>query len=396
MGVKEILESWPRPDALIDVAKERDLTSEELLALKSVSFYGPIRLLGEAKGEEEHDKEGYIQTGYNILRELDEGEDALKSVLSVEDKVWTINKFAYLVGEVVRMNGNGNKLDDLIEGGEFRSVTQRLVDGAADERARVFVEQFGNGAVLRDLHSYDRDVRESIDYCTKSMAGGMIRFLERGAIQTTEQLFDYCFHVAGRIGSGLLTKLVELKDNVQLNDELAERFGEFLQITNISKNVRTDYEEGRVFFPAEFRTGVSHEYLMDGKGSDAQEARAHSLDKVLGLAEENFIPSIRYVSSIPNHLSGYKAFCLVPLITAKKTIDHERESGADAVFAGDPEATKIPYGIAPIMKFSCEIATREGGRYANRFLESFGNEPERFPFDPEGLRSWADGMGRFC
>src|SRR3989344_393433 len=386
MGLEEL--KWPRPEELIKIASERDLTSEELLAEKSASFFAPVRMLSIAKGSNEYPKEVYVRTGYNILRELDEFEDASRSV-SIGDKTWAIGRFTFVIGEVARLNGHKKGIENIIRGDDFQSVTKRMVAGAADERARVFIEQFGRGHVLRDLYEIGKEengkkIQEAIADCTRSMAFGMTTFLEKGPIQTEEQLENYCFQVAGRIGSGLLNKLVEYRDvdknglPVKLDDGLAEKLGEFLQLTNISKNIHSDYKEGREFLPNDWRTrDVSFNYMVEGKGVVAQDSRRKMLEKILNLAERNFGDSVRYLTSIPNELSGYKVFCLIPLITAQKTIENMKAPGAaERVFKGEPDAVKIPYGIKGIIDFSYNIAKFDNGNRTNEWLDKYACNPQ--------------------
>lgn len=399
MALEKVVLYWPKPQDLIAKANRgEDLTSDELLALKSVSFYAPIKLLEIARGNNEKPKEFYVRTGYNILRELDECEDASSQILIIEDKKWIIDRLSFTIGEVVRKDPNGAKgIEEIIRGDEFRSVTQKLIKGAVDERAKIFVEQFGKGTVLRELYEIGKgqngkDIKEAIDYCVKSMADGMTVFLEKGPIETVSQLHNYCYQVAGRIGSGFLNKLVKLEDGIQLSDELAEKFGEFLQLTNIAKNIRSDYNEGRRFFPREYRRrDVSYENMMDGKGLDSQEARKKMLEKVLNLAESNFSPSVKYIQSIPQELSGYKSFCLIPLIMAKRTIETMREAEAERVFKGEEEAIKIPhFDTFNIIDFAYGIAKYQEGINANNWLEEFRKDYKQFSFKPGEYEQWAD------
>ncbi|MBI2448885.1 squalene/phytoene synthase family protein, partial [Candidatus Pacearchaeota archaeon] len=330
---------WPSPDECLDIVKKggRDLTSDELLAEKSRSFYRPIRILHYANGDDEFDKRFVVTIAYNIMRELDEAEDASNKTLSIEDKVWAIQRFSYVVGDVVRRDPNGKGIEFIINGSDFQTVTQKLIQGASDEYAKVFVEQFGKGIVLKDLYNLGKEqdgksMKEAIDYCTKSMATGMITFLERGPIETVNQLHNYCYWIAGRIGSGLLNKLLELKDKVKLDDNLAERFGKFLQLINITKNVRSDYTEGRRFFPGELIHGsISYEYMMDGKGLDAQHRRKEVFDNMVKFIEDNVGASINYIKSIPAKKSGYKAFCYFCFLLGQMTLQNMKEAGADRV-----------------------------------------------------------------
>ncbi|MDO8508117.1 MAG: squalene/phytoene synthase family protein [Nanoarchaeota archaeon] len=391
---------WPRPYEIIQKSQRGEtLTSDDLLAVKSVSFYSPIKLLGISRGKNESDKEIHVRTTYNLLRELDESEDA-PDTLSNNDKVWVINRLSYLIGEVVRRDpAHSGGIEDLINGEDLQSVTKKLVDNAIDDKARVFVEHFGKGIVLRDLYEIGkepkgREIRESIDYCVKSMADGMTRFLERGPIQTKEQLHDYCFHVAGRIGSGFLNRLIEYKDPVKgkiirLNDNLAQKFGEYLQLTNISKNIRTDFKENRRFFPREFiPKEVSYEYMMDGKGVDAESARQKVLNDVLLLAENNFDSSVEYIKSIPQSLSGYRAFCAVPLIMANRTIQNMRNAGAEKVYRGEDIAIKMQDNIMNIIDFAHYIVKQENGKSLDKFMEEYIKNPNKYIFTDNEYTSW--------
>ncbi len=405
MGLEEL--GWPTPPAelfiwpsqkeLIEISKKRDLTSDELLALKSRSFFKPIQLLHFAKGDDEFDKRLVVTIAYNIMREQDEGEDASKN-LSIEDKVWSIQRFSYIVGDVVRRDPNGRGIDFIINSSDFQTLTQKLIQGASDEFAKAFVEQFGKGTVLKDLYNLGKEqdgksMKEAIDYCTKSMAVGMITFLERGPIETVNQLHNYCYWIAGRIGSGLLNKLLELKDKVKLDDNLAERFGKFLQLINITKNVRADYIEGRRFIPGELIHGnISYEYMMDGKGLDAQYRKKEVFDKMVKFIEDNIGASIDYIKSVPSKLSGYKAFCDFCFLLGQMTLQKMKESGAERVFNGDEDAIKVQHSIKSLTDLSYGIVKYKGGIYANEFLEEYGQNPKKFSFrDGEyekGLEDW--------
>ena len=228
------------------------------------------------------------------------------------------------------------------------------------------------------------------------MGDAMMDFLDKGPIETSRQLDDYCYHVAGRIGSNFLNELIRQKDcvdgkPVELDDELAAQFGRYLQFINIIKGIRKDYNEGRKFLPGELiHRGISYEFMMESKTSlDAQDVRDYVFNRVLEFAETRFERSVRYVKSIPSELSGYKAFCLVPLITGQKTIENMRDSKAEKVFNGDEDATKISYGIGSIMNFSYYLAKNDEGKKANRWLDEFGNSPRRFSFKPDDYVLWA-------
>ncbi len=415
MGLEEIV--WLRPEKIIEISKERTLTSDELLQLKSTSFFLPIKFLRIAKGDEEEDKEPYVRIAYNIFRGLDECEDVpikrngeKKEQEIKNERLGMITRFSYIVGEVVKRDySTERKVEDIILGDDMRSVTKWLVENEQKEAGKVFAEHFGRGAVLRELYEIGeegetgKEIKKALDYSVKSMADGMSFFIDKGPIETFKQLDNYCEYVAGKIGKTYLNELVKLKDLERLklkdkdgnliktlDDGLAELFAKFLQLTNIAKNVRQDFEEGRRFFPGEWiHKGISYEFMMDGPTIDAQQVRNEVLCKVLSAASAKFFPSINYVKSIPKELSGYRAFCLFPLILAEKTIENMRGAGPERVFNGAEDAIKIPYGIDAVRDFTYNIVKFEKGGRLDNWLGEYKLNPAKFSFKLEDYKDWA-------
>lgn len=393
---------WPRTKELMDKALKETLTSRELLALKSRSFYIPIQLSELARGKGEESKERHITICYNVAREADEGEDA-SDTLTKEEKIAGLRTISFVIGEIARIEPNCNtekalaRLEDIIKGDDFRTLTRDLIKGAVGEEERVFVEQFGKGEVLRDMYKIisegaeGKRIIKALDYCIKGMTDAMATFLEKGPIETSRQLDDYTYHVAGRVGSDFLNELVRLKDKVELDDELAGQFGRFLQLINIAKNIREDYIQGRKFLAGEWiHRGLSYEFMMDGKSMDAERVRNNVLNRILLFIDTRFDASVDYVKSVPPELSGYKAFCLVPLITGKKTTETMRNAGAENVFLGREDAIKIGMGgMGAITNFSYYTVKHENGGRTNDWLEEFRKDPRQFSFKPEDYVKWA-------
>lgn len=415
MGLEEIV--WLRPQKIIEISKERTLTSEELLVLKSSSFFLPIKLLTIAKGDDEEYKEPYVRVAYNIFRELDECEDVpiksngeKKQREIINERLGMITRFSYIVGEVVKRDYSiERRIEDIIQGDDLRSVTKWLTENEPKEDGKVFAEHFGRGIVLRELYEIGKegeigkDIKKALDYSLKSMADGMSFFIDKGPIETYRQLDNYCEYVAGKVGKTFLNELVKLKDLERLklkdksgnlittlDDKLAELFAKFLQLTNMAKNVRPDYEEGRKFFPGEWiHKGISYESMMDGLTIGAQQVRNEVLYKILSTTSAKFYPSLDYVKSIPKELSGYRAFCLFPLILAEKTIENMRSAGPERVFKGDEDAIKIPYGIDAIKDFTYNIVKFEKGEHLDNWLEKYKENPAKFSFKPGDYKDWA-------
>lgn len=96
------------------------------------------------------------------------------------------------------------------------------------------------------------------------MIDGITSDLEPQTIQTWEELYRYCYHVASVVGLTIIHVFGFKSVRALL---LAEKCGVAFQLTNILRDVREDAEVGRVYLPAEDlqRFGVSVEQLHSGK-----------------------------------------------------------------------------------------------------------------------------------
>ena len=82
----------------------------------------------------------------------------------------------------------------------------------------------------------------------RAMIRGVSSDLEPRQIQTFQELYDYCYHVASVVGLTII-HIFGFDDPQAL--QLAERCGVAFQLTNILRDVREDAEHGRVYLPAE-------------------------------------------------------------------------------------------------------------------------------------------------
>ena len=82
----------------------------------------------------------------------------------------------------------------------------------------------------------------------RAMIRGVSSDLEPRHIQTFQELYDYCYHVASVVGLTII-HVFGFDDPAAL--PLAERCGVAFQLTNILRDVREDAEQGRVYLPAE-------------------------------------------------------------------------------------------------------------------------------------------------
>jgi phytoene synthase len=91
------------------------------------------------------------------------------------------------------------------------------------------------------------------------MIEGVSSDLEPRRIQTFDELYDYCYHVASVVGLTII-HIFGFDDTAAPSAlVLAEKCGVAFQLTNILRDVSEDLEKGRVYLPAEDleRFGVS-------------------------------------------------------------------------------------------------------------------------------------------
>ncbi|HUA84316.1 MAG TPA: phytoene/squalene synthase family protein [Bryobacteraceae bacterium] len=88
------------------------------------------------------------------------------------------------------------------------------------------------------------------------MIEGVTSDLEPRRIETFEELYDYCYHVASVVGLTII-HIFGFRGDESL--KLAEKCGVAFQLTNILRDVREDAAKGRVYLPAQDlrRFGVS-------------------------------------------------------------------------------------------------------------------------------------------
>jgi phytoene synthase len=131
-------------------------------------------------------------------------------------------------------------------------------------------------ARYRIPHQYFRD-----------MIRGVSSDLEPRDIQTFQELYDYCYHVASVVGLTII-HIFGFEDPKAL--ELAERCGVAFQLTNILRDVREDAEHGRVYLPAEDlqRFGVDPKELAGAALSPAlRNLLAFEADRARAYYEES-------------------------------------------------------------------------------------------------------------
>ncbi len=119
---------------------------------------------------------------------------------------------------------------------------------------------------------------------------------------TFDQLYDYCYHVASVVGL-ICIRIFGYRDPKA--EKLAEHTGVAFQLTNIIRDVKEDWQLGRVYIPREDlnRYGIDPAVLTNGSAAtalrpvlafEAERAREYyrSADQLLPLVDEDSQPAL--------------------------------------------------------------------------------------------------------
>ncbi|KAK9420401.1 putative Squalene synthase [Seiridium unicorne] len=129
-----------------------------------------------------------------------------------------------------------------------------FTENGPNEKDRELLVHFDD--VIVELKKLKPHYYEIIEDITIKMGNGMadyaIKAENNEGVETVEQYEEYCHYVAGLVGEGL-TRLFLAGEwvNPALKDrpDLTESMGQFLQKTNIIRDVHEDFEDQRRFWP---------------------------------------------------------------------------------------------------------------------------------------------------
>ncbi|KAI0170680.1 farnesyl-diphosphate farnesyl transferase [Pestalotiopsis sp. NC0098] len=129
-------------------------------------------------------------------------------------------------------------------------------ENGPNEKDRELLVHFD--VVITELKKLKPNYYEIIEDVTVKMGNGMadyaIKAENKEGVETVAQYEEYCHYVAGLVGEGLTRLFLEGEwANPALKDrpELTESMGQFLQKTNIIRDVHEDFEDDRRWWPTE-------------------------------------------------------------------------------------------------------------------------------------------------
>lgn len=170
---------------------------------------------------------------YLILRGLDTIEDDM--TIPLEKKEPLLRNFYNIIeqdGWTFTENGEGEKDRELLVHFDVVVTEFNLVKPAYKAIIKAITKEMGKG-----MADYANNAEHNIH-----------------GVNTIEDYEMYCHYVAGLVGEGLTRLFVEsgLANPALLKrEELPESMGQFLQKTNIIRDIREDFDDKRRFWPKE-------------------------------------------------------------------------------------------------------------------------------------------------
>jgi len=141
---------------------------------------------------------------------------------------------------------------------------------------------------------------------TKKMGDGMADYANNAehnvnGVNTIEDYELYCHYVAGLVGDGLTRLFVngELANPALLKrPELSESMGQFLQKTNIIRDIREDFDDKRRFWPKQIWS--KHVDKFDDL------FKPENIEKALSCSSEMVLNSLRHADECLFYMAGIK------------------------------------------------------------------------------------------
>jgi farnesyl-diphosphate farnesyltransferase len=187
-------------------------------------------------------------------------------------------------------------------------------------------------AVFRAFAETPAPLRAPVEQCVQEMALGMRDFASRRAasprgflqLEDVDDLERYCHVVAGTVGQMLVRLFAATSAHIDAArekqmSELAERFGQALQLTNIIKDVADDTRRGACYVPRELaeRHRLAPESILDPRHRG--QARAVLRDLVTRAAQA-LDAAVQFTLMIPRREVRMRLFCLWPIFLGLRTL----------------------------------------------------------------------------
>lgn len=296
-------------------------------AVQSVSrtFALSVELLDEPMTE-------WVCTGYLLCRTADTIED--EPTIPMERRAELLETFDAMLAE-----------DDDTTVEEFLAAVEpeTPADGGDDWAVLGQTDR-----IVRLWQSFPDPVQDGMRSITREMATGMADILRRHQdsdglrLETLDELEEYCWYVAGTVGQLFMNLQAAQADpgDPTPDPEDARAFALLLQLVNIAKDVRADWEEeNNVYLPGEWLSeeDLGHEAVAE---PDQSTAVASVVSRVVNHAADYAHGAQRYLATVPeDDNGGLLEATALPYLLALGTIRELRDRTVDAV--EQPDAVKL-------------------------------------------------------
>ncbi|WP_136687517.1 phytoene/squalene synthase family protein [Halorhabdus amylolytica] len=219
---------------------------------------------------------------------------------------------------------------------EFRAAVDPWLPADPSADWTVVAEAPRVVATFQGLPASSREIiRPSVRELTDGMAEFVDRYAEEGGlrIQTIAELEEYCWYVAGTIGSFVTRLLVDDVEPTERDafEDNATAFARLLQLVNVAKDVDGDYrEEDNVYLPA----GLLAEEDLAAADIDDPEKTADFVPVVSRIADraEGYLDDAEaWLEAMPETRGNTLAAWAIPFLLAVGTI-RELQARPEDVF----------------------------------------------------------------
>ncbi|KAF2671779.1 ERG9, squalene synthase [Microthyrium microscopicum] len=192
------------------------------------------------------------------------------------------------------------------------------------EKDRQLLVEFD--CVIQEYAKIKPAYQKIITDITKRMGDGMAYYCDNAehnenGVNTVEEYEKYCHYVAGLVGEGCTRLFVEAGLALPAlleRPELMESMGQFLQQTNIIRDIKEDYDDNRRFYPKQ----IWSQYVDEFEDLFKPENR----EKALNCSAEMILLALHKVDECLYYLAGIKEqsvfnFCAIPQTMAIATLN---------------------------------------------------------------------------
>jgi farnesyl-diphosphate farnesyltransferase len=174
----------------------------------------------------------------------------------------------------------------------------------SNEKDKELLEHFD--VVITELKKIKQPLYDIIKDMCEKMGNGMADYAEneeiiKNGVQTVEGYEKYCHYVAGLVGEGLTRLFLAAQlCHPKLADrpQLTESMGQFLQKTNVIRDIREDWDDGRRWWPKEIWSKHVDEWdhLFDPKYEE----------QALNASSEMVLDALKHAEECLFYLAGMK------------------------------------------------------------------------------------------